>query len=170
MTLFLIAFVHLHLSLEVLQELLLAPIEEQFIVAMAMFGQEVTAVDVEGKIRLGWRAVSIDLIMMCEAGEPRQVASYLQHQTMLAAAAVTIIDQEADYQSRIRGGVSRCGKRTTACDLSQLVLSVQMDQDVREVFTVAAARSHIPDKITKTASSALVILVRIPLTNSIVTK
>ena len=38
MTLFLIAFVHLHLSLEVLQELLLAPIEEQFIVAMAMFG------------------------------------------------------------------------------------------------------------------------------------
>ena len=38
MTPFLIAFVHLHLSLEVLQELLPTPIEEQFIVAMAMFG------------------------------------------------------------------------------------------------------------------------------------
>ena len=174
MTPFLIVYVHLHLSQEVQQVLLLAPIaiiEKQLIVAMEVFGQEVTAVNVEGKIRLGWRAVSIDLTMMYEAGEPRQEVSYSQRQTVLTAAAITIIDQEADFQSRIKGDVGRYGKQMIVYDLSQLVLSVQMDQDVREVFTVAAAKSHIPDKITKTASSTLVILARIPLTDStIVTK
>ena len=63
---------------------------------MVSLGQIVKVVDVEGKIRLGWHAVSIDLIMMCEAGERRQEVSYSQRQTTLTAVnvakAITTID------------------------------------------------------------------------------